>query len=190
MNDFLQTLIRLDHACWYAVHGSARHEWLDAVIPYFRNQYFWAPVYLFLLLLALFNWGKRGLVWCLGFLLAFALADHISAAVIKPWVGRVRPCNDPAMAQALSLLVPCGGGLSFPSSHATNHFAMAVFSASTLSHRWGWVWIPAIFWGSLVSYSQVYVGVHYPGDVLGGAILGTTIGLMVGALYKRFWGTL
>lgn len=186
MDDLLDLLLRTDRQVWYFLHGTARAPVLDAVIPFVRNQYFWAPVYLFLLLLALINRQMRGLVWCLGFLLSFVLADHISAAVLKPMVGRVRPCNDPAMAQALHLLVPCGGGLSFPSSHASNHFAMAVFTAQTLGRgARRWVWWPTMAWGTLVAYAQVYVGVHYPGDVLGGALLGFLLGSFVAALYRR-----
>lgn len=186
MDELISRLVALDHQAWYFLHGTARSPLLDAVIPFVRNQYFWAPLYLFLLLLALVNRRMRGLVWCLGFLLAFVLADHISAAILKPAIGRVRPCNDPAMAPALHLLVPCGGGLSFPSSHASNHFAMAVFSAITLG-RGGrrWVWWPMMAWASLVAYAQVYVGVHYPGDVLGGALLGFVIGSFVAMLHRR-----
>ena len=186
MDSVIDTLVALDHRVWYWLHGSARTQWLDAVIPFIRNQYFWAPVYLFLLLLALVNKQWRGLVWCLGFLLAFALADHISASILKPLVGRVRPCNDPAMTEALHLLVPCGGGRAFPSSHASNHFAMATFTAWTLGRgRRRWVWWPMMAWGTLVSYAQVYVGVHYPGDVLGGAVLGFLLGSITAALYRR-----
>ena len=186
MDEVLDFLLRADRQVWYFLHGTARSSFQDAVIPFLRNQYFWAPVYLFLLLLAFVNRRMRGLLWCVGFLLAFVLADHISAAILKPWIGRVRPCNDPAMAQALHLLVHCGGGLSFPSSHASNHFAMAVFTAQTLG-RGGrrWVWWPTMAWATLVAYAQVYVGVHYPGDVLGGALLGFLLGSFVAMLYRR-----
>lgn len=186
MDSIIDALVGVDYQVWYWLHGTARADWLDTLIPFLRNQYFWAPLYLFLLLLATVNRQWRGLVWCLGFLTAFALADHISASILKPLIGRVRPCNDPAMAQALHLLVPCGGGLSFPSSHASNHFAMATFTAWTLarSGRW-WIWWPMMAWGVLVAYAQVYVGVHYPGDVLGGAILGFLLGSFAATLYRR-----
>lgn len=186
MENLIDALVAADHRLWYWLHGTARADWLDTFIPFIRNQYFWAPLYLFLMLIALVNYRWRGFVWCLGFLLAFALADHVSASILKPLVGRVRPCNDPAMAQALHLLVPCGGGLSFPSSHASNHFAMATFTAITLGRgRRRWIWWPMMAWGTLVAYAQVYVGVHYPGDVLGGAVLGFLLGSFAAALYRR-----
>ena len=185
MDSVIDELVRIDHKLWYWMHGTARAGWLDSIIPLVRNQYFWAPLYLFLLLLALINRQWRGLLWCLGFLLAFALADHISAFILKPLIGRIRPCNDPAMAGALHLLVPCGGGLSFPSSHASNHFAMATFTAWTLGRSRPWVWWPMMAWGFIVAYGQVYVGVHYPGDVLGGAVLGLLLGTVVSIFYRR-----
>jgi len=188
MNNLLATLTEWDHAAWRFLHGTARAAVLDAAVPFFRNQYFWAPLYLFLTALMLINYRWRGVAWCLGFLLAFALADHISAGIIKPWAGRVRPCNDPAMAPSLHLLVPCGGGLSFPSSHASNHFALGVYTAATLGHLRRWVAPAAILWGCIVAYSQVYVGVHYPLDVLAGAGFGTVLGGSVAWAYNRWIG--
>ena len=106
---------------------------------------------------------------------------------MKPYFHRVRPCNNPYIAGIIHLLVPCGSGLSFPSSHASNHFALGVFSAMTLGRRARWVWTAGIAWAVVVSFSQVYVGVHYPLDVTVGAIVGTTIGIIVGKIYNRYW---
>lgn len=181
-------LVRLDLEVWYYLNATWHNEVLDAFIPFFRNQFFWAPLYLFLLVFVLVNFGKKGLFWCAAFLIAFGLADYTSASLIKPFVNRVRPCNNPYLADIVHLLVPCGGGKSFPSSHATNHFALAAFMAATLGREHRWVRWVVFLWAGLIAYSQVYVGVHYPLDVVCGGLLGLVIGTVVGRVFERRWG--
>lgn len=98
---------------------------------------------------------------------------------------RLRPCNNPYLQDIVHLVVHCGSGYSFPSSHATNHFALGIFSAYTIKKKW--VWVAGIAWAVLVAYSQIYVGVHFPGDVLVGGILGIIIGILVGKLYLKVY---
>ena len=155
-------LIYLDFTMWYYLNTVWHNRVLDAVIPFFRNQWTWAPLYLFLLFFMLINYKRRGMMWCVFFLLSFALSDYISASVFKDIFHRIRPCNNPALNEIAHVIVPCGGGYSFPSSHASNHFALAVFSAITLRPYVKWIWPAAITWAALVAYAQVYVGVHYP----------------------------
>jgi len=81
--------------------------------------------------------------------------------------------------------VPRSSGYSFPSTHAANHFSLGIFSAVTLGQRHRWVWAAAIGWAVLVSYGQVYVGVHFPMDIFCGGLLGTGIGLFTGKAYNR-----
>jgi undecaprenyl-diphosphatase len=183
-------LLKLDLEIWYYLNNQWRTDWLDYLIPFFRNQFFWVPVYLFLFVLMLVNYGRKGLYWVIGFLLTFGAADWICASVIKPYVGRLRPCNTPALQDLVHVIVECGSGYSFPSNHAANHFAFAAFINATIGKAYPgirkWVWL----WPILVSYSQVYVGVHFPLDVTAGALLGIAIGKCTGALYNRFSGRL
>src|SRR5690606_26021730 len=116
------TLVAIDIHTWKYVHGFWRNDFLDAVIPFFRNQWTWAPLYLFLLVFMLSNFKWKGLYWCLFFLLTFAIADQLSAAWLKEIFQRTRPCNDVSLSKWLHIIVPCGSGKSFPSAHATNHF--------------------------------------------------------------------
>ncbi len=159
-------------------------------MPYFRNQYFWVPVYLFLFIFMPLNYRRRGWYWLGGFLVAFALADYTSASIIKPLAGRLRPCNTPDLQPYVHLLVGCGSGLSFPSSHAANHFAFAAFISGTLGRTYPgvrkWAWI----WAALVGYAQVYVGVHFPLDVAFGGLLGALLGGGVSRFYNRRFGPL
>ena len=152
-----------------------------------RNQFFWAPLYLFLLIFLVYNYGWRGLVWCAGFLLCFALGDLISASVIKPLVHRSRPCNDPRLRDFVQLIVPRSYGYSFPSSHAANHFALGTYMALTFHRRLKKIWPIPILWALAVGYAQVYVGVHFPFDVLFGGLLGVAIGFVVAKIYHLYF---
>ncbi len=183
----IDELIYLDFRVWYYLNVVGHNAFLDAVVPYLRNQWTWAPLYLFLLLFMTGNFKRKGWMWCVFFLLTFALSDHISAAILKPIFQRVRPCNNPYLEGIVHNIVPCGGGYSFPSSHAANHFSLAIFSAVSLQHIVKRIWIVALAWAILVSYAQVYVGVHFPLDVFCGGILGAIIGCLTGLLYNRIY---
>jgi membrane-associated phospholipid phosphatase len=181
-------LVYWDHIAWFYINTQWRNPFLDMVAPFIRNQWFWAPLYFFLLLFMPLRFRMKGWLWCLTFIISFALSDQVSATLLKPYFHRLRPCNNPYLAGILHLLVPCGGGYSFPSSHASNHFSMAMFSAATLGSRVRWIWPVAILWAACVSFAQVYVGVHFPLDVTCGALLGTAIGLLTGKVFNRAVG--
>lgn len=131
----------------------------------------------------LLNFGKKGALWCVFFLLTFAISDQISAHFLKEFFQRTRPCFDPNFSKMCRLLVPCGGGYSFPSSHAANHFALAVFSIYSLQDKGKWILPAFIFWAGIVCYAQVYVGVHFPLDVVFGAMVGIFVGGITGKLF-------
>jgi undecaprenyl-diphosphatase len=109
--------------------------------------------------------GRRGRVAVVLALLAVGASDMISARVLKPGVGRLRPCHE---LENVRLLVSCGGKHGFPSSHAANSFAVAL----TLAYFYRRYTSLCVTFASLVGLSRIIVGVHYPGDVLGGFILG------------------
>lgn len=181
------TLLHWDHTLWYYMNTQWHNSFMDSFVPFLRNQWFWAPLYLFLLLFIPKKFGRNGLIWCLLFLVSFILADQVSATLLKPIFHRVRPCNDPLLSGVVHLLVPCGSGLSFPSSHAANHFAMGIFSAITLGKVAKWVWPVAILWAASVSFAQVYVGVHYPLDVTAGGLVGTLIAICTGSFFNHYF---
>src|SRR5690606_34593122 len=148
------SLVALDHKIWYYLNVLWRNDFLDTVVPFLRNQWTWAPLYLFLLVFMVGNFKKRGWIWCLFFLGTFAIADQLSAHWLKPTFERIRPCNDIALAKLVHIIVPCGSGYSFPSSHAANHFALGVFAAVTLQHQVKGIWWMALLWAASVSYAQ------------------------------------
>lgn len=187
LKDLHDALIYWDYTAWYYLNTQWINDFFDVLMPFLRNQWTWAPLYLFLLIFMPANYGRKGWMWCVFFLMAFAIGDFVSASLIKPYYLRLRPCNNPYIKDIVHLLVPCGSGLSFPSSHATNHFAMGIFSAVSFSKQAKWLWPVAILWALSIGYAQVYVGVHFPGDVLVGGFLGTLIGLLVGYTYNRVY---
>lgn len=152
-------------------------------MPIARDKYTWIPLYALLVFLIIRK-HKIKAVYVLGFaLLSLVFADQLSAHVIKPLVQRIRPCNDASLLQYVhNELVDCGSGFSFVSSHATNHFALAIYFIMVFakpSNKF-YVVLGFVLWAGLISFAQVYVGVHYPFDVLGGALLGMLIGYGAG----------
>ncbi len=181
----LDMLLQWDYSAFLAVNPGMHHPWLDAVMPWLRNKYFWAPLYVGLALFLWINLRGKGLWIIVGAVVAIAMSDTISSKVLKPLVQRERPCRDVWVRDRAEVLVPCGGGYSFPSSHATNHFALAAYLVGTMGRffrkgRYGW-----LVWAASVAFAQVYVGVHFPIDVLCGALLGLLIGWM-NALVMRY----
>jgi undecaprenyl-diphosphatase len=114
-------------------------------------------------------------------ILAITLSDQLSV-ILKNLAQRLRPCHEPALTGMVHLFNnECGGLYGFVSSHASNSFMVALLSLSFIKKRWFSVFI--IFWALIVGYSRIYLGVHYPGDVLSGSILGGVVGW---GMYKMY----
>jgi membrane-associated phospholipid phosphatase len=159
---------------------------LDTIFPLWRDSELWVPLYLFLIVFACMNFGKQAWTWILFAIINVTLTDQISSSFLKKWVERIRPCNEETLIGKMRLLLEhCSGGFSFTSSHATNHFGFAMFVFLTTRHFMG-KWSRWLFvWAATISYGQVYVGVHYPVDILGGALLGMGIGALTAKYYNK-----
>ena len=179
-------LLQLDQYLFHLINTAWANDFLDALMPLWRNKYIWVPVYVFLISFLMINFGKKGFILFAFAILTIGIADTLSSKVIKKTVQRIRPCNDPAMANFVDLKVKCGGGYSFTSSHATNHFALAIFLIFTLGKRFRWIKWVLLTWATTIAYGQIYVGVHYPLDVISGAILGILVGTLVATFYASF----
>ena len=181
----LETLIHYDRAVFYLLNTEWTNPLFDSLMPFFRNKYFWTPLYLFFLSFLVINFKKNGFYVFLFMLLVVLLCDQMSSAVLKPVFNRLRPCDDPSFMEFARLLMPDCGGRSFPSSHAANHFGIAAFFSLLFHREFKWV-TPLLFtWAFLVGYAQIYVGLHYPLDIAGGALLGALLGLFVAVICKR-----
>ena len=176
---FWQALGQWDQWLFRQLNGRFTNPFFDAVLPYFRDPVFWAPLYLFVVMFMLLNYGWRGFWWSIGFLCTLTITDVVGARVFKEGIGRLRPCQDPDVSLYVRLLVKrCSGGFSFVSNHAANHFGMATYVSLTFRPAFGRAVYFSYLWAAFIAYAQVYVGVHYPLDALGGAALGTLAGLL------------
>ena len=164
---------------------------LDSISPWWREANAWVPLYLFLIIFGIINFKKKVWYWLLFTAITLTLSDQLSSNLIKNLVERPRPCRDEFLADKVRLLLNnCSGGYSFTSSHATNHFAFAVFIFITLQpffKKWTYLFF---VWAATICYGQVYVGVHYPLDVVCGAILGCGIGYLTGTFFTKKIGPL
>jgi undecaprenyl-diphosphatase len=172
------------------LNSSFTNTLFDAVLPYLRDSVFWAPLYIFMLAFITLNYGKKGWWWSVFFICTVAIADMVGTRIFKEGFERLRPCQDPYFSENVRLLLKhCSGSFSFTSNHAANHFGIATFVSLTFYPTFGrWIYF-SYGWAFAISYAQVYVGVHYPLDVLGGAGLGTMAGLLTAFLFKSKVGS-
>ena len=170
----METLVGWDRSLFLFLNG-LHTPWLDAPMGLFSGTWTWLPLYGVLLFLVWKDGGWRrlvGYVVCVG--LVVLLADRISVVAFKDVVQRLRPSHEPLLEGEVYLPTGYRGGLyGFVSSHAANVWGVALLSILWLRRRWA-TW-GLCLWATLVCYSRIYLGLHYPGDLLCGALLGAGI---------------
>lgn len=171
-NRMIDWLFSIDVTMFHFVNSGLANPLGDLFWPYITDYDKQWPMRILLVgtaLVLMIRGGKRGRTAVLLLIPLIVITDQLSSTLIKPLVGRIRPCHAFTPDQ-IHLLVGCGG-LSFPSSHAVNNFGVAtMFSQFYPKAR---VWLYAF--ASLIAVSRVCVGVHYPSDIVGGAIIGTCV---------------
>lgn len=183
-----EILKRWDRSLFYKVNGQWHNSFLDAVIPYLREPMVWVPFYFFLAIFVAVNFKWKGLLWILFLIVTAMITDYTSSNIIKGLFFRLRPCRDPEIAHHIRFFISyCPISSSFVSSHAVNHFAISTFIFVTfkdaISTKWGFIFL----WAALICYAQVYVGVHFPVDVIAGSIVGIILGYISSKLFNRFF---
>lgn len=182
----LDLINQYDQEAFLFLNQSISNLFFDWIMPILRNPYTWAPLYLFLIIFFIRNYQKKGFVLLVFFITTFAVTDFITSSVLKTELMRVRPCHDVQFKDHVNLRVRCGSGYSFPSAHASNHFALALFLIVVFRERWKpIVWL-SLGWAISISFAQIYVGVHYPSDILAGILLGTLIGFLMATVFLYF----
>ena len=185
----MQQLLTWDHLLLRLINEQWRNPFFDWLMPWLRNAPVWAPLYLFLAVFVGINFKKTGWWWILFFAVTVIITDFFSSTLIKENIIRLRPCNNPDYTSWLHVMVGYRPqSSSFTSSHAANHFGLATFFFLTLRKHFG-KW-PSLFfiWAALICYAQVYVGVHYPLDVVAGSMIGLVIGYLSGSLFNKKYG--
>jgi membrane-associated phospholipid phosphatase len=181
----LEQLLELDFYIFTLINQLWAHPVLDSIMPLLRNKYFWVPAYIFIIAFFVINFRWQAVWIFIALFLVILLSDQLSSGVLKPLFERLRPCRQALLSETIRVLVHCGGGASFPSSHATNHFGLSFFLSVLMYKRIPFIFVPMFIWAAAVSYAQIYVGVHYPSDILGGAVLGILIGVSLALMTKK-----
>ena len=157
---------------------------LDIIMWNISGKLQWIPLYALLLYFILKKYRKQSWIIVLGAVAAVTLADQLSVNLFKEVFERWRPCHNIDLKEVVHLVNnKCGGQFGFVSSHAANTFAVAGLLGAFLSKR---IFYLLLTWASLVAYSRVYLGVHYPADIFGGAILGLLIALLIYIITTKF----
>jgi undecaprenyl-diphosphatase len=173
-------LERLDQQLFLFLN-SFNSPFCDQVMHAISGKIIWVPLYLAILVYLGVKYKRKFLIILIFIIVAATLSDQASV-LVKILVHRLRPCYEPTL-QGLVHIVngECGGKLSFVSSHATNSFDVALLSLLFIKKRW--YSISIILWALVIGFSRIYLGVHYPGDVICGSLLGALIGWSVYSLY-------
>jgi len=185
MSSILDILREWDQAVFLILNGT-HNNCLDFLMWWASDKYIWIPLYaLFLFLL----WKRyKNMIWLVmifAALLVF-LSDQISVHLFKDVFQRLRPCHEPALDGLVNTVNDkCGGQFGFYSSHASNVFAIAVFVISLAGPKVKRMAVPILLWALFIAYSRIYLGVHYPADVIAGALAGSLLGWIVARFLKN-----
>ncbi|PVY38703.1 phosphatase PAP2 family protein [Pontibacter virosus] len=181
----LEKLEKLDQELFLYLNEQQSPFW-DAVMVTVSNKYFWIPFYLLLIGYIIWRYKLQSIPMLLMAVAGIGLADYVASGIFKPYFARLRPCHDPEISELVNLVRGCGGRFGFLSSHASTGFALAVFFNLILGDRYLIFKIVLVIWAVVVSYSRIYLGVHYPGDIVGGALVGTGTAMLAVVGY-RLW---
>jgi undecaprenyl-diphosphatase len=184
---FFEYLNHLDHELFTIINGKGNVPALNTLMLLLRNHFTWIPVYAFILYLSVFKFRKDMWLFIGLFLITFGITDYLTVEVLRPLIHRPRPCHDESLQATINLLMECGGPNGLPSAHASNHFGMSMFCFVAFNSIFKKKYYILFFWAFLVCYAQVYVGKHFPGDVMLGALIGITAGAITGNIFRYYY---
>jgi len=169
----------LDRTLFYFINVNLANPVTDFIMPLITSNDLLRISYAAAMLLILWR-GDARLRWIVIFsALVIIGTDQIVASLLKPWIGRIRPCHS---LEGINLLVVCGSGKAMPSAHAANAFGQALLFG-LLEKRFLY---PLIIIASIIALSRVFVGVHYPGDIIVGSLIGAFIGTIMAMIFRRY----
>ena len=185
----LSSLENIDRELFIYLNG-LHNSFFDSLMYYASEKWFWIPLYLVIVILFFKKYGIKALYIILPVSLVILGTDQISV-MIKNEVARYRPCHNYDLMQLVHKVDNhCGGKFGFVSSHSANAFGLFAYLTFILNHNFRILKLLLFFWAMLLAYSRIYLGVHYPADVIGGAIVGVVISFIVVKvieyLYKKY----
>jgi undecaprenyl-diphosphatase len=179
----LERLIDLDKDLLLAIN-SWHTPWLDQLMMAMTNGLNWLPLFLLVISMIIYKYRWHAVTIIGYIILVIILTDQISASLLKPLVARLRPSHDPGIKDLVHLVNNYRGGLySFVSSHAANAFGVATFLFLRVRSQLNWIWV-MFLWAAIFSYTRLYLGVHFPLDIICGGILGAILAYLVFLLGK------
>ncbi len=178
----INILDQWDKSFFLFLNGFHNTYW-DQVMIIFTQTLVWIPFYLVLLTIIIKKFGKDSLLIFIAVALLILFADQF-AGILKHTVKRLRPSHDPEISQLTHIVFGKGGLYSFVSAHAANSFSFAMFFILLFKNRIFTLFI--LPWALLIAYTRIYIGVHYPGDILGGITLGVLAGIGIYRLLTLF----
>ncbi len=181
----LEFLNKIDTALLLLING-CHNSFFDVVMYQISNTYIWIPLYLILIALIIKHFKKRSIIILLIIILLVVICDQVSSGILKVLFQRLRPSHEPALEGMLHFVNDYQGGkYGFVSSHAANTFGVATFISLLFYDKYKLIAWLMFAWAIVVSYSRIYLGVHYPADIIGGATLGILVGYGIFAGMKR-----
>lgn len=178
----MEELLALDRELFLELNGNFHSPWLDELMMFLSSTMAWIPLYLLILYLLIRTYKRHTWTVLLAIALTILIADQVTSSFMKPFFERLRPSNDPALRDMVVIVNEYRGGkYGFASSHAANTFGIATLMWLILKRYRPWIGL-LFLWVLLVGYTRIYLGVHYPGDILAGFLVGLLAALI------SWWG--
>ena len=179
----MEYLKQLDTQLFMLINGS-HNAFFDPMMYWLSDKLIWIPMYLLIVFLMIKRYKMQGVLMLVFVALTIALCDQTASGLLKNTVQRLRPSHEPSLSGLIYLSKAGPGGLyGFASSHAANVFGLATFLCFVLDSKFRYLKYGLFLWAFLVAYSRIYNGVHYPGDVLAGSLIGITFGYLMAKVY-------
>jgi undecaprenyl-diphosphatase len=180
----LETLNKWDTSVFLAINGW-HSNFFDTVMWLTSNTLVWIPLYIIFLYFLVRQYDRRAWIILFFTTVMIVISDQASVHLFKDVFQRLRPCHNPNLQDVVHIVKGhCGGQYGFVSSHAFNIFALAVYLSMMLGKKLKYFTPLVILWAVIIGYSRVYLGVHYPGDVIVGAACGILLGWLMGKLVR------